>query len=150
MSEIRIDAFAPPVSAAEHQRGTDALRKNLAAFAFDALTLLEQDLREGVVKRGTWDGCVLSYAHGAPGSVHRPVAEDGSGSQFFLLWDRRTMRAPEVLREVQAEIRRRLPEWTPPALPHEGEAAVTDHTCPICGQTEPACACFVTFAELGA
>jgi hypothetical protein len=112
---VEITGFVPMHGAEVQERGVQDLRKNLGAFAFDALVLLEQDLREGKVKRGTWDGCVISYMRGAPGSVHQDVDGRG-GNAFTLLWDRRWMTFPVVLREVQAEILRRVPTWKPEPL----------------------------------
>lgn len=112
MDQVEV-GYTPPISAEQHAAAIKSLRKNLEAFAFDALIQLEEDLREGLVTRGTWDGCVLSYRSGDAGSVSRDV--DGQArNAFTILWDRRWMSMPEVLRYVNVEIVRRVPEWTVP------------------------------------
>lgn len=135
--DLRIDSFQPSRSAETQQQALEQLRRNLEAFAPDGLSLLADDLRAGRVLRGTWQradqGCVLSYRQGEAGGTHS-AAPGEHGHTFIALWDSRWLRAPDVLREVDAEIARRpKPTTMPDPAPTELPAIVhteTEVPCP--------------------
>ncbi|HEY8483354.1 MAG TPA: hypothetical protein VIL13_02000 [Longimicrobiales bacterium] len=89
-------------------RALAELRAELDGFSYDGLVQLRQDLEEGLVLRGTWAGCVLSYRGGAPGSARK----DRLGrvrNAFTDLWDCGWLTEADVLAEVEAELARRAP-----------------------------------------
>jgi hypothetical protein len=91
--------FSTPRSAdAEYE-----LRAELKDFAYDGLVQLELDLKAGVVKRGTWDGCVLSYRRGAPGSVNCD-RRGRRGNAFTRYWDTERISNTIVCKIVQDEL----------------------------------------------
>lgn len=105
-------------------RAADAdaeLRAELAEFAYDGLVQLALDLERNVVKRGTWDGCVLSYRRGYAGSVDCD-RKGRRGNAFTRYWDAERIGRDHVLELVRAEIRVRqaagtdAPRQTEPAI----------------------------------
>ncbi|MFO7261573.1 MAG: hypothetical protein DIU52_010490 [bacterium] len=82
------------------------LRAELREFAFDGLIQLAADLERGVVKRGTWDGCVLSYRRGYAGSVDSD-RKGRRGNAFTRFWDAERIDEQHVLRFVREEIEAR-------------------------------------------
>lgn len=92
------------------------LRAELREFSHDGLIQLEQDLIADRVKRGTWDGCVLSYRRGYPGSVD--CDRNGRrGNVFTRFWDAERVDTARVLRLVRAELdaRSRMRDVSAPA-----------------------------------
>lgn len=82
------------------------LRAELREFSYDGLVQLAADLERGVVKRGTWDGCVLSYRRGSAGSVD--CDRNGRrGNAFTRYWDSERFDAAHVLKRVREEIQYR-------------------------------------------
>jgi hypothetical protein len=82
------------------------LRAELAGFCPRGLARLAHDLRAGIVTRGGWAGCVLSYRRGSPGSVR----QDRLGRRrnaATALWDSGRLTDEEVVEVVAREIRRR-------------------------------------------
>lgn len=90
------------------------LRTELREFAYDGLVQLSIDLERGVVKRGTWDGCVLSYRRGSAGSVDCD-RKGRRGNAFTRFWDAERLDEGQVLRFVRAEIEARTAAGTAPA-----------------------------------
>lgn len=82
------------------------LRCELREFAYDGLVQLSLDLERGIVKRGTWDGCVLSYRRGGAGSVDCD-RKGRRGNAFTRFWDAERLDESEVLTWVRAEIESR-------------------------------------------
>lgn len=82
------------------------LEAELQEFSYDGLVQLELDLERGAVKRGTWDGCVLSYRRGGAGSVDCDRA-GRRGNAFTRFWDAERIDATHVLRLADAELQRR-------------------------------------------
>jgi hypothetical protein len=82
------------------------LRAELKEFAYDGLVQLALDLDRGAVKRGTWDGCVLSYRRGGAGSVDCD-RKGRRGNAFTRFWDAERIDESHVLELVRAEIRSR-------------------------------------------
>lgn len=91
------------------------LRSELREFSHDGLVQLSADLEAGTVKRGTWDGCVLSYRRGYPGSVDCD-RKGRRGNAFTRFWDAERIREPHVLKLVNEELesRRALVQPTDP------------------------------------
>jgi hypothetical protein len=81
----------------------EELRAELREFSHDGLVQLEADLARGVVKRGTWDGCVLSYRRGGAGSVDCD-RKGRRGNAFTRFWDSERIREEQVLTLVRAEL----------------------------------------------
>jgi hypothetical protein len=79
------------------------LQSELQEFAHDGLVQLEIDLQEGSVKRGTWDGCVLSYRRGFAGSVDCD-RRGRRGNAFTRFWDAERLDEAHVLGLVRAEL----------------------------------------------
>lgn len=82
------------------------LRTELATFSPGGLHRLARDLSAGVVARGSWAGCVLSYRWGTPGSARR----DRRGrcrNAVTALWDNGQLTDEEVAAAVARELRRR-------------------------------------------
>lgn len=136
MTDIRIDSYRPRHGESAHEKALTQLRANLTRFAFDGLVQLAEDLREGRVLRGVWarddSGCVISYRLGEAGSASS--ATPGTEAWGFIsLWDGKWLRAPAVLREVEAEIARRRPApvEVPEATPAEVETAKSPALCPV-------------------
>src|SRR5918992_3768081 len=82
------------------------LRAELREFAYDGLVQLSADLERGVVKRGTWDGCVLSYRRGSAGSVDCD-RKGRRGNAFTRFWDAERIDEAHVIRVVQGELEAR-------------------------------------------
>lgn len=93
----------------------EELRAELREFAFDGLTQLQMDLNAKTVKRGTWDGCVLSYRLGAPGSVTCD-RKGRRGNAFTRFWDTERLQAGAVLHLVDQEITTRRHQEVPAGL----------------------------------
>ena len=90
-------------------RMTDAdseLRAELKEFAYDGLVQLDLDLQRGAVKRGTWDGCVLSYRRGGAGSVDCD-RKGRRGNAFTRFWDAERLDEDHVMELVRAEMQAR-------------------------------------------
>ena len=85
------------------------LRAELREFAYDGLTQLHADISNNAIKRGTWDGCVLSYRLGGPGSVSCD-RKGRRGNAFTRYWDTERIAPATVLRliEEEKEARRHL------------------------------------------
>ena len=82
------------------------LRAELADFNHDGLVQLIEDLKSGIVARGSWTGCVISYKRGAAGSARR----DRMGrarNVFTVLWDNGWITDEEVIALASSEIHRR-------------------------------------------
>lgn len=82
------------------------LRAELKEFAYDGLVQLALDLERGTVKRGTWDGCVLSYRRGSAGSVDCD-RKGRRGNAFTRFWDAERLDEGHVLEIVRAELQTR-------------------------------------------
>lgn len=82
------------------------LRAELADFSYDGLVQLMEDLSAGMVLRGSWTGCVISYKRGAAGSARRDRLGRARNA-FTILWDNGWLTAEEVLEAGEAELRRR-------------------------------------------
>ncbi len=105
-------------------RAADAdaeLRAELREFAHDGLVQLALDLEQNAVKRGTWDGCVLSYRRGYAGSVDCD-RKGRRGNAFTRYWDAERIDREHVLHLVQDEIRSRQATGAP--RHHESPATV--------------------------
>ena len=92
------------------------LRAELREFAYDGLTQLHDDLASHNVKRGTWDGCVLSYRLGGPGSVSCD-RKGRRGNAFTRYWDTERVSPPTVLRMIEEEIETRRNLEAPAGTP---------------------------------
>ncbi len=82
------------------------LQAELEEFSYDGLVQLALDLERGAVKRGTWDGCVLSYRRGAAGSVDCD-RKGRRGNAFTRFWDAERIDDTHVLRLAREELLRR-------------------------------------------
>lgn len=82
------------------------LQAELQEFSYDGLVQLTLDLERGAVKRGTWDGCVLSYRRGSAGSVDCD-RKGRRGNAFTRFWDAERIDETHVLRLAHEEIQRR-------------------------------------------
>jgi hypothetical protein len=83
------------------------LRAELADFNHDGLVQLSEDLSRGLVARGTWTGCVISYKRGAAGSARRDRLGRARNT-FTILWDNGWITDEEVLFMVNQEAVRRF------------------------------------------
>lgn len=83
------------------------LRAELAEFSHDGLVQLREDLGRGVVVRGSWAGCVISYKRGAPGSARRDRLGRARNT-FTVLWDNGWLTDEEVVAMVDMELARRV------------------------------------------
>ena len=92
-----------------NSRVTDAeteLREELRQFSYDGLVQLASDLEAHNVKRGTWDGCVLSYRRGFAGSVD--CDRNGRrGNAFTRFWDAERIEESRILALVRLELESR-------------------------------------------
>ncbi len=93
------------------------LRAELKEFAYDGLVQLSLDLERGTVKRGTWDGCVLSYRRGGAGSVDCD-RKGRRGNAFTRFWDAERLNEAHVLELVRAELQTRRSASGEPAREH--------------------------------
>ncbi len=91
---------------------TAELRAELREFAHDGLVQLALDLEQNTVKRGTWDGCVLSYRRGYAGSVDCD-RKGRRGNAFTRYWDAERIDRERVLELVYEEIRSRQAGGSP-------------------------------------
>jgi hypothetical protein len=92
------------------------LRAELQEFAYDGLTQLHSDLTSNAVKRGTWDGCVLSYRLGGPGSASCD-RRGRRGNAFTRFWDTERISTATVLRLIEEEKKSREHVNVPAASP---------------------------------
>ena len=72
------------------------LHAELTEFSHDGLIQLIEDLKRGVVVRGSWTGCVISYKRGAPGSA-RLDRLGRARNAFTVLWDNGLLTDEEVI-----------------------------------------------------
>lgn len=79
------------------------LKAELRDFSYDGLVQLSIDLEAGTVKRGTWDGCVLSYRRGYAGSVDCD-RRGRRGNAFTRFWDAERLGDAHVLKVLMQEI----------------------------------------------
>jgi len=103
------------MNAKQKEHALADLRAELDRFSYDGLVQLRQDLEDGLVLRGTWAGCVLSYRAGAPGSARKDRFGRGRNA-FTEAWDGGWLTEADVLAEVDAELARRAPARVPGAL----------------------------------
>lgn len=92
------------------------LRAELRDFAYDGLVQLGADLEKKSVKRGTWDGCVLSYRRGYAGSVDCD-RKGRRGNAFTRFWDAERLDEDHVLALVRDELEARRLKHTHEATP---------------------------------
>ena len=78
------------------------LRAELTEFSHDGLVQLIEDLAHGMVARGTWTGCVISYKRGAAGSARRDRL-GRARNPFTVLWDNGWLTDEDVLAAAQHE-----------------------------------------------
>lgn len=97
------------------------LRAELREFSYDGLVQLKQDLERDAVKRGTWDGCVLSYRRGDAGSVDCD-RKGRRGNAFTRFWDAERIDVADVRRLVLDELDARPVERAPTDRPAPAEA----------------------------
>lgn len=88
------------------QQAMGELTAELAEFSYDGLVLLQEDLRNGRVVRGSWTGCVLSYRRGAAGSSRRDRLGRARNA-LTVLWDMGWVTDEEVLSAITRELLRR-------------------------------------------
>ena len=108
-----------PIAPASDPRRIEALaelRAELAGFSHDGLVELREDLVRGVVARGSWAGCVISYRRGTAGSARRDRL-GRARNPFTILWDCGWLTDEEVLHTVEAELLRRAEARTAPLDP---------------------------------
>lgn len=92
------------------------LRAELREFAYDGLTQLKLDLQASNVKHGTWDGCVLSYRLGGPGSVSCD-RKGRRGNAFTRYWDTEHVSPAFVLQLIDEEMKARSGRQAPAGVP---------------------------------
>lgn len=108
------------------------LQAELREFSHDGLVQLQQDLERDSVKRGTWDGCVLSYRRGGAGSVDCD-RKGRRGNAFTRFWDAERIDVADVHRLVTEELHARSVERAErsargvPARPDVPETAAAVH-----------------------
>jgi hypothetical protein len=90
------------------------LRAEFQEFSYDGLVQLGIDIESGAVKRGTWDGCVLSYRRGFSGSVDCD-RKGRRGNAFTRFWDAERLNDAHVLELLRAELSAR--EIPPVVIP---------------------------------
>lgn len=94
-----------------HRVEADAeLRAELTDFSHDGLVQLIEDLTRGLVARGSWTGCVISYKRGEAGSARRDRMGRARNT-FTILWDNGWITDEEVIALARAEIRRRQSDF---------------------------------------
>lgn len=93
------------------------LRAELQEFSHDGLVQLSLDLERSAVKRGTWDGCVLSYRRGYAGSVDCD-RKGRRGNAFTRFWDAERIDEAHVLKLVREEIEARKSQQSAAIVPH--------------------------------
>jgi len=91
------------------------LREELTEFAYDGLVQLRTDLERGMVKRGTWDGCALSYRRGYAGSVDCD-RKARRGNVFTRFWDSERFDKGELLKLLSEELATRHTGPQQPAM----------------------------------
>ena len=96
-------ARVEPYGIADRDQALSELKAELAGFHHDALVQLTEDLNAGIVSRGSWTGCVLSYRCGAPGSARRD-RRGRSRNAFTSLWDHGWITDEEVCGAVAREL----------------------------------------------
>jgi hypothetical protein len=102
----------PRTADADHE-----LRSELREFAYDGLVQLSNDLEQQAVKRGTWDGCVLSYRRGYAGSVDCD-RKGRRGNVFTRFWDAERVDEMHVLKLVRDELEARRQKQSPAPSAH--------------------------------
>ena len=93
-------------SEAHRDEALSELRAELTDFSHDGLVQLLDDLTNGLVARGSWTGCVISYKRGAPGSARRDRMGRARNA-FTILWDNGWVTDEEVVQAARCELRRR-------------------------------------------
>lgn len=93
----------------------EELRAELETFSHDGLIALHEALEQGIVVRGSWNGCVISYKNGAAGSVRRDRLGRARNA-FTVLWDNGWITDEQVKQEVEKELERRQIPQPAPAL----------------------------------
>ena len=93
-------------SEAHRDEALSELRAELSDFSHDGLVQLLDDLTNGLVARGSWTGCVISYKRGAPGSARRDRMGRARNA-FTILWDNGWLTDEEVVEAARCELRRR-------------------------------------------
>ena len=93
-------------SEAHRDEALSELRAELTDFSHDGLVQLLDDLTNGLVARGSWTGCVISYKRGAPGSARRDRMGRARNA-FTILWDNGWVTDEEVVDAARCELRRR-------------------------------------------
>ena len=88
------------------------LRAELREFAYDGLVQVKLDLLANNVKHGTWDGCVLSYRLGSPGSVSCD-RKGRRGNAFTRYWDTERVSPSFVLQRIDEEMNARKLQGVP-------------------------------------
>lgn len=109
-------------SEAHRDEGHSELRAELADFSHDGLVQLLEDLTTGMVVRGSWTGCVISYKRGAAGSSRRDRLGRARNA-FTILWDNGWLTDEEVTGAVRSEVRRRSVEASEIASSRVDQAA---------------------------
>lgn len=90
------------------------LRAELRQFSYDGLVQLAADLERRRVKRGTWEGCVLSYRRGFAGSVDSD-RNGRRGNAFTRYWDAERIDDSRILTLIAEELEsRRILETSEP------------------------------------
>jgi len=92
--------------AGQHDEALAELRAELAQFCHDGLVQLKEDLRNRLVARGSWSGCVISYRRGGAGSARRD-RRGRARNVFTVLWDHGWLTDEEVAEAVHGELVRR-------------------------------------------
>lgn len=93
-------------SGAHRSEALMELRAELTDFSHDGLVQLSEDLSAGLVARGSWTGCVISYRRGSAGSARRDRLGRARNA-FTILWDNGWLTPDEVLDAARSEMRRR-------------------------------------------
>lgn len=94
-----------------HARALVELKRELARFRTRGLRALRRDLEAGIIGRGGWAGCPLSYREGARGASRRD-RRGRPGNLFTRLWDAGWLTDAEVCAVVKRELRRRARRLT--------------------------------------
>ena len=95
-----------PCSETHRTEAIAELSAELTVFSHDGLVQLIEDLECGIVARGSWTGCVISYKRGAAGSVRRDRMGRARNA-FTILWDSGWITDEEVIAAAMVEVARR-------------------------------------------
>lgn len=109
--------WLPENAGGRHADALHELGAELKAFEVRGLHALRDDLVRGVVARGRWRGCPLSYRAGRRGSC----LADRHGrprNLFIALWDAGWLADAEVEAAVDRELRVRSRPLTPAIAGH--------------------------------